>query len=318
MEIELAVYEDCLNLIDKFAESSNPTFEIFCQKWQYAMFQHIYAAQTTAIEVIQTTKAIFHLAKRIITAKDDDDYRRVGGIFLIYAVYFKQPTNQYVKVLMSYETWQDILKFIDNLPDNVADEVSFIFWSLYKEDAFRFTALDYDVGLENLVDYDRLYESHIGNKMEVVRVKLKQKLKVISDTEKLLPTMAALEEQYNKTKQSLVSFNKDTKILPSTKIFQDIQDAINSIHNILEERKNSTTPKDESNSNEIRKELKRKAAGRCEHTTNEQESADEDNFQQDKTKKHFGKPTVRQLMSQKLPEFITENLKNYSEAKNDN
>lgn len=250
MEIELAIYEDCLSLIEKFVESNQPTFKSFCQQWQKAMFQHIYAIQTTVIEVIQTTKTILHLAKRIVCAKDafgklefehndsSQFVRRIGGMYLMYAVYFKQPTKQYVKILTSYETWQDLLTFIESLPmTSMTAEVRYMFWRLYKEDAFRFTALDYDVGLENLVDYDTIYNIHNGIKSdEVVRVKLKQKLMAVADTEKVLPDMVALEEEYNKTKKSIAGINTSAKALPSTTIFQDIQDALESIRNVLDDK----------------------------------------------------------------------------------
>lgn len=322
MEIELAIYEDCLNLIDKFCETANPNFKSFCEQWKNDSFQHIYAAQTTAIEVIQTTKTILHLAKRIICAKDElgkldatQIIRRIGGIYLMYAIYFKQPTKQYVKILVSYETWQDLVNFIEDLPDNeTASEARYIFCLLYKLDAFRFTALDYDVGLEKLVDYDQLYDIHKGNKSEeVVRVKLKQKLIAIAETEKILPNMIALEEKYNKTKESL-SENRSTKSLPPTKIFRDIHEAMKSIHAVLEEKNIpiATTSKTGTSYDVKRKELKRKAAGRADTTLHDEESEAEDSFHQDGARKYFGKTSVRQLMSQELPEDINEDLKNSS------
>ncbi|KAI8119664.1 hypothetical protein FF38_01962 [Lucilia cuprina] len=328
MEIELAIYEDCLNLIDKFVDSTNPNFKSFCEQWRNAMFQHIYAIQTTVIEVMQTTKTILHLAKRIVCAKDalgklafehNDEsqfLRRIGGMYLMYAVYFKQPTKQYVKILMSCETWQDFVRFIETLPKNaMTDEVRYMFFKLYKEDAFRFNTLDYDVGLENLVDYDRLYNIHNGIKSdEVVRVKLKQKLMTIAETEKSLTDMVALEEKYNKTKESLVGIDKSAKALTSTKIFQGIQDALKSVRNILEDKEieNNTSPLTKStNYDEKRKELKRKAAGRYDFATEDEESPVEENSLQEKNK-HIGRPTARNIMTQKLPEHMSDDLRNSS------
>ncbi|KAM7364029.1 proximal sequence element A Pbp45 [Cochliomyia hominivorax] len=323
MEIELDILEDCLNLIDIFAETKNPSFKSFCNCWKNNKFQHIYAAQTTVIEVIQTTKTIVHLAKRIVCAKDElgklaleqnddaDFIRRIGGIYLMYVIYFKQPTKQYVKVLVSYETWQEFLKFVESLTQNrIADEARYMFWHLYKADAFRFTALDYDDGLEKLVDYDHLFDIHTGNKSD--NIVIKQKLMYICETQNELTNTVALEKKYNRTKKSIS--NNSAKSLPPTNIFQEIQNALKSIHNIIEDKnfQNTTIKKDGSNYEEKRKELKRKAAGRCVSDLIDEESDFEEAFQQDGTKKYFGKPSIRQIMTQKLPAYLNDDLKTSS------
>lgn len=323
MEIELAIFEDCSALINNFVDSSNPSFKIFCQQWLKAKFQYMYGVQTTAIEVIQTTKAILHFAKRIVCPSNEfgklanvinnerEVRRRIGGIYLIYAIYFKQPTYRFVKLLMSRETWQEFTNFIQNLPENsISDEVKYIFWNLYKEDAFRFTCSDYDFGLENMVDYDRLYDIHNGNKcVDVVRENLRQKLIIVKEAERILPSMILLEDQYNNSKASLLTANKLGVALPPTNIFHAISDAIKSVHDTLGDKSNEdnvTTAKCNRNINEKRKELKRKAVG---YFTNDESSEEEKSEEAKRKKQHW---SVRRMIDQQLPESITADLIHYS------
>lgn len=323
--MELAIYEDCLSLIDNFAEVENTNFKTFCEQWKNISFQHIYSAQTSVVEIIQTTKTILHLCKRIVCAKDElgkivskfknkkQIARRVGGLFLIYCIYFKQPTKEYVKVNVSADSWLEFINFIKIVPQNTvqADEVRYVFWKLYKNDAFRFTALDYEVGLEGLIDYDRLYDVHNGSKTnEVVRVKLKQKLAIINETELIVPEMIKIEDSYNKSKNYLIGYNKIVKTLPETKIFHHIQDTLKSIQVMLdEEHSPESAIKTESEQRQNRRELKRKASGKCHDESNRNPTTRLTNID---VGKYCGRLTVRQLMTQKLPKDLLEDLKNSS------
>lgn len=344
--MESVIFEDCINLIEKFTENENPHFESFCIQFKSMMFMHVYSAQTSVIEVIQTTKAILHLAKRIICAKDEvgkvvaqmrdckqQILRRIGGMYLLYAIYFKQPTKEYVRVYVCPETWQEISSFIQNLPtDPQMDEVRYIFWRLYRADAFRFTALDYELGLENMVDYDKIYDIHRGReKAEVVRVKLKLKLQAIAEAEKILPEMVELEDKYNNIKKSLSGSQKSIKqnALPSTNIFHDIQDVIRNIHDILDDKTEEDTPATskssiakDGNINEIRKELKRKAAGLIDNSLENEESNDDNESAVEESpaqsvRKKIGKMSSRTMIETKLPDDIMDDLEKSSSEEQD-
>lgn len=275
--MEAAIYEDCHSLLEDFINEGSAYFESFCTKWENRTFQHIYAAQTSVVEVMQTTLTIFHMAKRSICAKDEfgkylsntegneerNLLRRIGGIYLMYAVYFKQPTKEYIKISVSLETWREMTLFVESLSgDPKMDEVRYTFWRLYQADAFRFTAMDYCLGLEGLADYDKITEEHQEvEQTEVVRVKAKHKLLLIPEVQETLKEMTSQEEKYNELKKSITqSQNQTTETLPPTEIFRKMQSMFADIKGILDGNpieigdlgKNIST---------TRKELKRKAAG---------------------------------------------------------
>ncbi|XP_061390700.1 snRNA-activating protein complex subunit 1 [Musca vetustissima] len=272
--MEAALYKDCHDLIEEFINNDSVEFSSFCSVWKKQMFQHIYAVQTSVLEVIQTTKTIFHMAKRSICAKDEfgkylsstegnerrNLLRRIGGMYLMYAIYFKQPTKEYVKITVSLETWRDTVTFMESLSgDPKMDHVRYVFWRLYKAGAFRFTAMDYCVGPE-LVDYDKITveQNEAEKHTEVIRVTAKDKLLLVPEIQDDLKEMTAQEDEYNALKKSIGK--SKTATLPPTNIFKNMNYVFNNIKNILD---GTTEGISETNDNTIskrRRDLKRKAA----------------------------------------------------------
>uniref|UniRef100_A0A1I8P7X4 snRNA-activating protein complex subunit 1 n=1 Tax=Stomoxys calcitrans TaxID=35570 RepID=A0A1I8P7X4_STOCA len=275
--MEAAIYQDCYNLIEEFINEGSPSFQIFCNKWHKLMFQYMYTAQSSSVELMQTTLAIFHVAKRTVCAKDEfgkylsategneeqDILRRICGIYLMYGIYFKQPTKQYIKVSVSLETWKEMTTFIESLKENPKMMAArYMFWRLYQADAFRFTALDYPVGLEGLADYDKINEEHQEiEQTEVVRVKAKHKLISIPEIQETLNEMKEQEQKYNELKSEIAkSQNQAAEALPPTKIFHKMHSVFANIKGILDEK----PAEDGASSKSIgtkKKEIKRKAAG---------------------------------------------------------
>lgn len=236
----------------------------------------MFSAQTTTVEVIQTTRAMLHVGKRIACGKDDmgnmDEFtfvhsvnrlRRVGGIYLMYAVFFKQPTQMYVKIQVSPSTWEQLCRFIEFLPkESFMDDVRYTFWRLYQMDAFRFTALDYPVGLENLVDYDNinLGESRDKSIFSTMSLPLKETQDLTTIQSNIDSKLINLETEYNKLKAKLGKGQEGIKkSLPPSKIFHDINETLKTTINKLSSKNNEIKKECKLEYNS-RREKKRKAA----------------------------------------------------------
>ncbi|XP_005190991.1 snRNA-activating protein complex subunit 1 [Musca domestica] len=306
--MECALYKDCHALIEEFTNNGSVDFPSFSSIWKKQMFQYIYAMQSSVIEIILTTNTIMHMAKRSICAKDEfgkylsstegneqrNLLRRIGGVYLMYAIYFKQPTKQFVKVSVSLETWREIVSFIESLDCRPElDQVRYIFWRLYQADAFRFTAMDYYVGPE-LVDYDKITEEHneAEQHTEVIRVNAKDKLLLVPEIQENLKEMTAQEEEYNQLKKAIgKGQNQSAATLPRTEVFKNINSAFSKIKDILDGKSNEFSEIYGGKSiSTRRKDLKRKAAGRVNYkekksnnSTNESSSSeiDDDNDDED-------------------------------------
>jgi len=192
--MELKVYDDCWHLLQNFErttyKSQNASFELFSQCWLEMQMQHIYSAQTNHIEVMETTLAALHVAKRIACGRRTNGElfqasraQRIGGIYLLYAIFNKQPTKHYVKIEVSPRTWEDLSSYVEQLrlqssQQSDTQQVSYIFWKLVQDNAFLYTALDYCQALDALAAYDILENFAVSRQMKnSSAVILKQQLK---------------------------------------------------------------------------------------------------------------------------------------------
>ncbi|XP_017053571.1 uncharacterized protein LOC108096466 [Drosophila ficusphila] len=284
--MELHVYEDCWQLVQRFQRLVNDgeacEFEVFCRCWREMQLQHLFTAQSNYAEVIATTFAALHVAKRLSCSRrtTGDIFaasraQRIAGFYLLYVIYNKQPTHNFVKIEVSPRTWQELTDYAlelrkDGPEKKDSHQVAYMFWQLVQTQAFRFTALDYCQGLDNLVDYDRL-EIVAGAKIQRNSAQLQKQLRsnTVSLTYELegLRTLdlasqplCDLESAYNAQKDKLTG---QELALPRTQIFGQLREVFADIQTILGAKK---TPGDgdqpttsRSNQLEVRQRVRNKA-----------------------------------------------------------
>lgn len=341
--MELAIFEDCRNLIESFLSANDYSFKGFCEQWKIKCFQYIYSAQTTTIEVIQTTRAILQVAKQIACNRSNAGhiiesifentnrqlYRRIGGLFLLYAVYFKQPTKQYVKIQVSLNTWGELSEFIKTLPQEPSlDEARYIFWRLYQGNAFSFTGLDYHMGLENLVDYDNINDDKsAGSGLSGSCLQLKNKEELLT-VQSQFNTKLTLEQEYNKLKEKISGGrNEIAKTLPPTKIFQDINESLKNTIQIFSTHNsnNNTANGNNEQAYSTKRQTKRKAACFFDDDTiaasiNNSHQSDEEheNANDDSDESTIGRAlrrmSARSLFLEKLPKSVLDELNDASKS----
>uniref|UniRef100_A0A1A9UDK9 snRNA-activating protein complex subunit 1 n=1 Tax=Glossina austeni TaxID=7395 RepID=A0A1A9UDK9_GLOAU len=330
--MEAAVFDDCYTLLENFVNNGNPHFESFCAQWKFMMFQHIYAVQSSTIEIIQTTNAVFHIARRTICGRDSAGrkmkaavnseerslLRRIGGLYLMYSVYFKQPTKRYVKVQISLRTWKEFTTFVESIPyvPNT-DEVRYVFWKLYQSDAFRFTAVDYHLGLENLVEYDHVDDlENLDSDERPSRLHLMYKLHELTEIQDTLPELTNMEDEYNELKRKISqSQHMLPQALPPTNVFYEIKNVFQTIQDLISEP--SLNIRNSSDCQISKKQLKRKAAGFAEEK--------EDNYSSEETRKgcdaaesgackrSLRRMSSRSIFVEKLPDYVLNDLDKSSE-----
>ncbi|CAD6996127.1 uncharacterized protein LOC105664952 [Ceratitis capitata] len=332
--MESAIFEDCRKLIDLFVTSGNHTFASFCKQWKALQFQQIYYAQTTHIEVIQTTAAIMNCARHEIcdsevnikngdltvdkevkntTAQhftDEVMRRRIGYLFLLYAIYFKQPTEGFVKIETTLNTWHILKTFIDSLPPSIdMDDVRYVFWRLLQADAFRFTALNYCVGLEDLVDYEKLNDrENTSFQYNNSGKGLEQQLHDFSAIKRILPALSVLEDGYNEMKEMLVNTNTNglhKQSLPASTIFKSIEQCFQNIQSIVDDSESGS----KANSlllESSKRHLKRK--GFSNNYGEKQDNSKVDNENNSRKHKSLRRMSARTVFTDKLPSDMLEDL----------
>lgn len=61
---------------------------------------------------------------------------KIGALYLMYTMYFKQPPKQYCKFRVTMSEWTKINQFYNEVCI-CHEQASFIFWKLLQKDAFR-------------------------------------------------------------------------------------------------------------------------------------------------------------------------------------
>ncbi|ALC42127.1 Pbp45 [Drosophila busckii] len=278
--MEKFVFADCWELLQRFGSLANTAqqanFELFCQCWSKLQMQHFYSAQTNNVEVIETTLAALHVAKRVACARRTNGEpfqatraQRIGGIYLLYAIYNKQPTMHFVKIKVSPSTWETLSRFVEQLrldsgEQNDTQQVSYIFWQLVQKNAFRFTALDYCQALDALADYDHL-ESYVDtkqsknqtkhilpNQLRPTNANLVDEIQGLTELSTTCKPLCQLETAYNQHKA------EHHTELPATTIFSQLQAVFSDINKMLTDER-STSSHTTNNQLDQRKSLRHRA-----------------------------------------------------------
>ncbi|XP_016969072.1 uncharacterized protein LOC108037104 [Drosophila rhopaloa] len=284
--MELNIFDDCWELTHRFQrlvnDGENIEFEVFCRCWRKMQLQHLFSAQSNHTELISTTLAALHVAKRLSCSRrtNGDIFaasrcQRIAGFYLLYVIYNKQPTHNFVKIEVSPRTWQELTTYAMELRNDSPDrkdtqQVAYMFWRLVQEQAFRFTALDYCQGLDNLVDYDRLetvagakrqrQSALIQKQQRPNNVSLTYELEGLQSLDRACQPLCELESAYNAQKLQLAG---QVQALPPTHIFGHLREVFTDIQKLLGNEKN---PGDEerpttsaSNQLEVRQRVRNKA-----------------------------------------------------------
>lgn len=130
---------------------------------------------------------------------------RIGAFYLLYALYFKQPTELFCKVRVTLADWREIKRFVLERPQEEAPQLVVIFWKMFIGDAFRFVQDEKEYG------YDSFFIK--GGQSSKYDDKVRESFKIIREAEKdfksmksitgLFTALDALEMGYNEMKESL-------------------------------------------------------------------------------------------------------------------
>lgn len=86
-------------------------------------------------EMVQFLEDAFIVLKRALL-NGTSHFEKIGALYLMYAMYFKQPPKQYCKFRVTMSEWIKMNQFYNEVCI-FHDQASLIFWKLLQRDAFR-------------------------------------------------------------------------------------------------------------------------------------------------------------------------------------
>jgi hypothetical protein len=125
--------DDCDIFLSNFRKHKSPEFRYFCEVWQSMGFHHIFYGRSD-YELIAFLDDCFTIIKDIFctTVQELD---KVAAFYMMYAMYFKQPTREFVKLRFTYEQWLNYREFVKEQERNY--QINLVFWKLFTADAYR-------------------------------------------------------------------------------------------------------------------------------------------------------------------------------------
>lgn len=233
--MELAIQKDCESIIESFIANENPRFESFVYQWKTTVFQSIYSGQSSTTEIIQSTNACIHYAKRMLSSKNT--MHKLGALFLLYAIYFKQPTDRFNKIDVTLPLWLKLKEFVFSLDNSTyGDDAKCIFWELLKENAFKFVATDIYFGLENLLNLDRIRNNAVNLSTSIHT--FRNDIRSLSSSRGLFQAIEKLDDGYNEMKELINQNSSGSEarcVVPVSKGFQDLKKAFARLQALVDE-----------------------------------------------------------------------------------
>lgn len=158
-----------------------------------------------------------------------EEYERIGSLYLMYAMFFKQPTKEYCKFRFTLEEWQVMTHFYNDISQN--DQARLIFWKLLQADAFLFVEAEHEYGFERFMhkDHCKLVAAHKTDFKRFDHV-IEDIVDRCEDTSTgIVTALDMLQANYNQAKRTIDVAGASSGLLPPTTIVDDIAASMRSV-----------------------------------------------------------------------------------------
>ncbi|XP_076680498.1 proximal sequence element A Pbp45 [Andrena cerasifolii] len=218
--------EDCEQLITRFERANDIRFQTFCEIWKEMKFSLVFTGRPTFIELLEFCEEALNMCKQFLLLPPRFK-ERVGGLYLLYGVYYKMPIEQF-KIRVKLDDWRSILDLHAEIKEAEHLDTNYILCKLIADGAFHFTVFDKEFGLEK---HYRTKEAQCFNPYSVL-----PSVKDLTDKDQLLSKISELSKIYEKDKQTLISENMSEA---SLNLFDPniAEEIINDIQNFEEQRR---------------------------------------------------------------------------------
>ena len=133
-------------MLNNYENNSTPgTFQFseFAREFRDMRFEHIFAGRQNMGEIPFFCRLLFKIAKRFIFQQSSSQLKRVGGLYLCYSLYQKQPLK--FKVRLTLDEWKTLHSLVRQLQvSNNSLEPIYILSKMLVENAFHFHATSTD------------------------------------------------------------------------------------------------------------------------------------------------------------------------------
>ncbi|GLH04972.1 snRNA-activating protein complex subunit 1 [Gryllus bimaculatus] len=138
---------DCHHIVEKFARLNTLRYHDFAEIWRQLKFPYIYFGHHCLEELIEFTEEVLRIAKEK-WLKSEALNEQTGGLYTLYGLYLKQPTDGLVKVRITPKDYELVEKFHEQIKVGGHHDANYILARMHIIGAFRFCISEYPYGVE--------------------------------------------------------------------------------------------------------------------------------------------------------------------------
>lgn len=98
----------------------------------------------TFSELLEFCEEVLHIAKEF--ALPPRNFKeRIGGLYLLYGLYYKMPIKDMVRIRVTLEQWSHFLELQEQLKAGEHVDANFVLSTMIHDDAFSHTIFDFEV-----------------------------------------------------------------------------------------------------------------------------------------------------------------------------
>lgn len=154
----------------------------------------------------------------------------------MYAMYFKQPANNFCKFRCTYGDWTKIKQFYDSISvDAKYLQARAIFWRLWQHNAFRFVDCDREHYPETM-QFHRLQNDGLDNFQKINATIVGRLNELQSERRGLLSAIGTLQMGYNEMKEHFASTQGQCTELQSIDVVTDIDAHMTNVRKLFESK----------------------------------------------------------------------------------
>ncbi|XP_055620174.1 snRNA-activating protein complex subunit 1 [Toxorhynchites rutilus septentrionalis] len=237
-ELSYGFREDCFAFLNEFSKQGSLEFRYFCQEWKKMNFQYVFYGRNTDFEMVEFVNEALLIVKQIFLCSKKH-LEKVGAFYLLYALYFKQPTGLFCKIRLTLSDLCELKRFSQcPLPEQYSPEVATIFWKLFVGDAFRFVQDNKEYGYDGFFIkglQSNRYDDKVRESFKVIK-EAERDFRTMKSATGLFTALDALEMGYNEMKESLdeteMSVSSSDKI-PQSNLMMSLHKDLNDVLAIL-------------------------------------------------------------------------------------
>lgn len=179
------------------------------------------SGHTYDYELLQYIESCFCVMKKLFTTITSLK-ERIGVLYLMYAMYFKQQTKEYCKYRFTISDWYEMKSFYNQIHNDIKYiQVRMVFWRLWHCNAFRFVESDADFGLESTMSVQN-HNENVMNFQKIAPQMLDIAGMLKDESSGVLSGLDILQAGYNEMKEHLTKVNENCTGLRPLNVIEPI------------------------------------------------------------------------------------------------